>query len=67
MANPGLFGSAKWPQMDKTERNRLNTVLLGIKNTCIDAVKEYNARSTMVNRNIFKEDVPVVISMEVCE
>lgn len=44
-----------WASEDKTEYNRLNTVLLGQKNYIEWLIADYNARSKMANRNIFKD------------
>lgn len=43
-----------WSHEDKTEHSRLNTVILGLRNFRTDLVAQYNARSRMVNRAIFK-------------
>ena len=43
-----------WHREDRIEHDRLNTVLLGLKQQREDMAAEYNARSRMVNRSIFK-------------
>lgn len=43
-----------WSHEDKTEHARLNTIVLGLQNFRADLVAQYNARSRMVNRAIFK-------------
>ena len=49
----------KWDRTDKEEHSRLNTIALGIKQQRDDAVSQYNAKSKMANRNIFKtNDLP---------
>jgi hypothetical protein len=47
-----------WTRDDKTEYDRLNTIVQGLGNQIDDAIAEYNARSNMVNRNIFKDNLP---------
>lgn len=44
----------EWSFEDKNESSRLNAVLLGLKNHRADLVAEYNAKSRMMNRKIFK-------------
>ena len=44
----------KWSFEDKNESSRLNSIVLGLKNYIEDVVAEYNAKSRMVNRSIFK-------------
>lgn len=52
----------KWAFDDKTEWNRLNTIVLGLRNQRASMVAEYNARSEMANRTIFKTgDLPTSI------
>ena len=43
-----------WHREDREEVSRLNAVCLGLKNQRADMVSEYNARSRMANRSIFK-------------
>lgn len=44
----------EWDRLDKEEYDRLNTILIGLQQQREDAAAEYNARSRMVNRSIFK-------------
>jgi len=44
----------KWSFEDKTESSRLSAIVLGLENYIEDIVAEYNAKSRMVNRSIFK-------------
>lgn len=49
----------KWTFEDKQEANRLNAVLIGLKGNRAAMVSEYNARSQMANRTLFKTaDLP---------
>lgn len=50
--------SKDWKKEDKVEYNRLNTNLTGIKNMLDDAIADYNAKSSMTNRAIFKDGLP---------
>lgn len=43
-----------WDYMDKEEMSRLNSVLTGLKFQRDDIIKDYNAKSKMVTRKIFK-------------
>lgn len=43
-----------WSFEDKNESSRLNSVLLGLENHRASLVAEYNAKSRMMNRKIFK-------------
>ena len=53
---------SNWGFEDKQEWNRLNAVLLGLQNQRRSAIEDYNAKSEMVNRAIFKDgDLPVRI------
>ena len=55
----------KWHREDREEYSRLNTILLGLKNERTSQAAEYNARSRMVNRAIFKgTDTPASLSIE---
>lgn len=45
---------ADWHREDREEFSRLSSVLLGLKQQRADLAAEYNARSRMVNRAIFK-------------
>ena len=49
-----LGDRADWHREDREEVSRLNAVCLGLKNQRADMVSEYNARSRMANRSIFK-------------
>lgn len=49
----------KWTFEDKNEWARLNTNITGLKSFANDLVAQYNARSKMLNRKLFKgTDVP---------
>lgn len=49
----------KWTFEDKQESARLSNVLLGLQNQKASMVAEYNARTQMANRNIFRTgDLP---------
>lgn len=49
----------KWTFEDKQESARLNGVLLGLQGQRASMVAEYNARTQMTNRNIFRTgDLP---------
>lgn len=51
-----------WAFEDKTEYNRLNTVLLWQKNYIEWLIADYNAKTKMANRNIFKDSlIPDII------
>jgi len=48
-----------WSFEDKTEYSRLNSVVQGLENHVLSLVSTYNARSAMMNRNLFKsKDLP---------
>jgi len=51
----------EWGYSDKQEYGRLNATLLGLKNHRESIVAEYNARSKMANRSIFKTELPEFI------
>lgn len=54
------FGeSSTWDYETKQEYNRLNTIKLGLQNQENNLVAEYNARSNMANREIFKDKLPL--------
>lgn len=53
---------SKWRFEDRQELSRLRTVVDGIKHQTSDSMATYNARSKMVSRNIFKDNLPVTIS-----
>jgi hypothetical protein len=44
-----------WTFEDKNEYARLNSIHQGLMNHAEDLIAEYNARSKMANRNIFKD------------
>lgn len=44
---------SNWRFAEQQEWNRLNMILLGLKNERIRMITEYNSRAAMVNRNIF--------------
>lgn len=48
----------KWTRDDKNEVSRLQSIVSGIENMTNDAIAEYNAKSNMVNRVIFKDNLP---------
>lgn len=51
-----------WRFEDRQEWNRLNSVLLGLKGQRASMVAEYNARTQMANRDLFRtSDLPAVI------
>lgn len=57
-----MYGDPKdWDFQTKSEYNRLNTITLGLKNQHESLVAEYNARSEMANRNIFKDKLPLSV------
>jgi hypothetical protein len=43
-----------WKREDRTEASRLQSIATGLKQQRADLVADYNARSRMVNRSIFK-------------
>lgn len=49
----------KWDYIVKEEYSRLNTIKLGLQNQEENLVAEYNARSKMANKNIFKDKLPM--------
>jgi hypothetical protein len=52
-----------WKFDDRQEWSRLNAVLLGLSNQRRDMVAEYNARTEMANRNLFRtSDLPAIIN-----
>lgn len=51
MAGP----SENWKFDTRTEYSRLNSVVLGLENRRTSLVAEYNARSAMMNRSLFKD------------
>lgn len=57
----------KWSREDKTEYDRLQAISTGLSNQLNDAIAEYNARSSMANRAIFKEELPSNISRAILQ
>ena len=51
-----------WSREDKNESSRLSSIAWALGNQIDDAIAEYNARSSMVNRAIFKDSLPSNIS-----
>ena len=52
----------QWGYQTEAEYGRLNSVVLGIQNQRQNLVAQYNARSRMVNRSLFKtHDLPEVL------
>jgi hypothetical protein len=50
---------SKWTFEDKTEYSRLSTIATGLKQQREDIIAEYNAKSKMQNRSLFKtKDLP---------
>jgi hypothetical protein len=57
--NESAGSREKWTFEDKTESARLQSIVTGIKQQRQDIVAEYNAKSQMANRSIFKTgDLP---------
>ena len=55
-----LYGNAsEWDWQTKQGYNSLNTVYLGQQNYYEEIVADYNARSKMANREIFKDKLPL--------
>ena len=55
-----LYGNAsEWDWQTKQDYNSLQTKFLGQQNFYEDLVAEYNARSQMANREIFKDKLPL--------
>jgi hypothetical protein len=54
----------KWTFEDKTEDSRLRAVLQGSRSHLETITAEYNARAKEVDRNIFKDDLPLFIGLE---
>ncbi len=50
---------SKWTYIDKEEYNRLNTNYIGLKNYYNDLVADYNAKAKMVDKAIFKDNLPL--------
>lgn len=45
----------KWKTADKAEASRLNSIVLATKNIYVGSVTDYNSKSKMLNRNVFKD------------
>lgn len=55
----------EWKRQDREEVQRLSTIHLGLQHQRNDLVAEYNARSKMANRSIFRSgELPESISIE---
>lgn len=55
-----LYGNASgWDWQTKADYNSLNKVYLGQQNYYEEIVADYNARSKMANREIFKDKLPL--------
>ena len=55
-------GRSEWDRTDKEEYSRLTTTLLGLQNHRESMVADYNARSKMANKNLFKgKDLPETV------
>ena len=53
---------SEWDMFDKQEYSRLRANVTEIEQMTSDAIAEYNAKSNMVSRSIFKDNLPVNIS-----
>lgn len=53
--------SSKWTQQDKSQINFLRTVLDGTRVQVNNMVAEYNARSCMKHKSLFKNNLPTNI------
>jgi len=51
-----------WDMMDKDEYSRLRSNITGIGQMLDAAIGDYNAKSSMVNRAVFKDNLPSNIS-----
>ena len=55
----------KWKAVDKAEASRLNSIVLATKNIYVATVTDYNSRSKMLNRSVFKDrNLPYELSPE---
>lgn len=52
----------KWTREDRNEWSRLNSNITAQRNMVDKAMEDYNARSQMVSRNIFKDNLPSNLS-----
>lgn len=56
---------ATWTFEDKTAYSELTRQLVGLRNQCNDLVADYNARTEMANRDLFRtSDLPATLSCE---
>lgn len=55
--------ASSWDYQTKVSYNQLQTTYLGQKSYYEDQVAEYNARSKMANRNIFKDGLPMNVDV----
>ena len=53
---------SKWSREDKEEENSLRNSYYALKKLTNQVMEDYNAKSSMVNRNIFKDNLPSNIS-----
>lgn len=51
-----------WDIQTQQEYSRLNSIQSGLGNQLDDAIADYNAKSNMVNKNIFKDNLPSNLS-----
>lgn len=61
--NESAGARSTWTFEDKTESARLSSNVTGLKNRRVDMIKEYNARSEMLNRTACRE-LPLFISLD---
>lgn len=47
-----------WAREDKTEYSRLRSNVTAVTNMLDSAIEDYNAKSGMVNKSIFKDNLP---------
>ncbi len=56
-------GRDTWKFEDRQEFNRINGIILGLEGQRASMVAEYNARTQMMNRDVFRtSDLPAVIN-----
>lgn len=54
-----------WDEDAKKEYQRLSTIQTGLKYQLQDVIQEYNQKSSMINRNIFKDsELPYELNLE---
>lgn len=56
--------SAKWTKFQQQEEASIRNALSANKKVLADLIAEYNAKSSMVNRSIFKQGLPERLEME---